>query len=106
MNDMKTWRPPPTDHVQTSAMIYKPTRRERFWRFLGYRYHSGDAPENPPQLGWINYTVRFNFCWRDRLRLLLTGRFKMTFTLYTDMPSPMNIAARTDWHILPPGQSH
>jgi len=102
MTENKGWRPT-RDSPMGYAMAHKPTRRERFWRFLGYRFHLGDEPVNAPQGGWISHTTIFHLCWRDRLRLLVTGKFKMGFILYTDTVSPNYIKARADWHILPPG---
>jgi len=102
MTKIKGWRP--THNAPMGYAIgYTLLWRERFWRFLGYRYHLGEEPDNPPQGGWISHTTIFHLCWRDRLRLLVTGRFKMGFILYTDTPSPVTLETRTDWCILPPG---
>jgi len=101
---MEGWKPRHPGPIGY-AQAHTPTKRERFWRALGFRFHLGDEPENPPQIGWISHDTTFHLNWRDRLRLLVSGRFKLGFVLYTDTPSPTNIKARTDWQILPPGNS-
>jgi hypothetical protein len=83
---------------------YRPSRRERFWRKMGFRFHLGDDPPDvPPLVGWMQNKSRFNFGWGDRLRLLLTGRLEVTHTFEFDTPSPDKIRTRLDWQIKAPG---
>lgn len=58
------------------AIEYQPTRRERFWRALGFRYHLTDLPDGIDKEfpGWMMTKSFIQFSFRDRLRLLLTGR--------------------------------
>lgn len=89
------------------AIVYVPTRRERFWRWIGFRYHLGQLP-NPdveePLQGWMQNTCFFRFDLKDRLRLLVTGRLKVVVTFDLDVPSPDKIRTRMDWQILAPGE--
>lgn len=85
------------------ASVYVPTMREKFWRALGFRYHLGDEPPNAESLeGWSQTVVHFNFDLPDRLRLLLTGKIKITVTSAYDAPSPSIIKNRTDFRIIEP----
>lgn len=86
-------------------MVYTPTRRERFWRKLGFRHHLGDEPAGTDGMpGWVDTTTTFDFSLADRLRLLLTGRLRITVISHTDTPSPMVIKNRVDWQIFAPGK--
>jgi hypothetical protein len=85
---------------------YVPSRRERFWRKLGFRFHLGDerGPELPAPAGWMRTTCQFGFDWADRLRILITGRLDVTMTYDLDVPSPDKIRTRMDWQIKAPGE--
>lgn len=85
------------------ACAYTPTRIERFWRRLGYRYHLGDEPDGVDELpGWMCTTTRMHFGVLDRLRLILTGR--LTIQLVQHLPARCDFAKnRLDWKIEPPG---
>lgn len=87
---------------------YRPSRRERFWRKMGFRYHLGEeqGPEMPAPAGWMRNKCRFHFGWQDRLRLLLTGELEVTTTFDIDVPSPDKIRTRLDWRIKAPGEEH
>lgn len=85
------------------AVRYVPTLAGKFWRALGFRHHHGDDPEDIDKLeGWSQTVVHFRFGFLDRLRLLLTGRFKVTITSSYDAPSPSIIKNRTDYRIIEP----
>lgn len=91
--------------VENGAMISLPTRLDRFWRALGFRYHLGEEPEGGDLLpGWSHTTLGFRFGWPDRLRLLLSGRLQVTSILHTDTPSPKVAKSRVDWRIFAPGE--
>ena|ERR1700722_18523991 len=87
---------------------YRPSRRERFWRAMGYRFHLGEehGPEMPAPLGRMQNKNRFHFGWLDRLRLLLTGELEVTLTFDMDVPSPDKIRTQLDWQIKAPGEKH
>lgn len=90
---------------QCFAMAYVPTRRVRFWRKLGFRFHLGEDPENCDAFqGWMQTCTTFRFCWSDRLRLLLTGRLQVTISNHLDTPSPHEFHTRMDWQIYAPGE--
>ena len=78
------------DMTETSneASFHKPTRRERFWRAIGFRYHFTDLPEGIHEdlPGWMMTKSFIHFSVADRLRLLLTGR------IYMDMRQATNVA--------------
>lgn len=95
-----------TDETQFAGYAeYIPTRRERLWRALGFRYHHGDsAPEVWEASGWFQNKSCFHFDWKDRLRLLFTGRLKVVTTYDLDTVSPDKIRTRLDWQILAPGE--
>ncbi len=57
---------------------YKPTKAERFWRWLGYRTRVPAFPEDAPELsGWIMSHIRVQISLADRLRILLSGNVKV-----------------------------
>jgi hypothetical protein len=86
------------------AAYHIPTRMERFWRSMGFRFHHGEDPEGVDDLpGWMRSEIRLNFSFSDRLRLLLTGRLRLTLTQYT--PVQCDFAKnRLDWSIKAPGE--
>lgn len=93
-----------SDTVENGYMVYKPTRRERFWRAMGFRYHHGDGGDGTePRTGWMKTETRMKFDLADRLRLLLTGELRMSHTIDMDTPSPGQTFTRFDWRIVPPG---
>lgn len=86
------------------AMIYVPTRMERFWRAMGFRFHHGEEPEGVDELpGWMRSEIGLNFSFSDRLRLLLTGRLRLTMTQYTSVQCDV-AKNRLDWSIKAPGE--
>lgn len=89
--------------MPNTAMTAVPSMLTRIWRKLGFRYHLGNEPEGVDGLpGWMRTEVRMSFDWRDRLRLLATGRLSLTVVLYTDTPSPEICKSRIDYQIIPP----
>lgn len=92
------------EQAQNFAMEYVPTLMERFWRKLGFHYHLGDEPTDTDLLkGWMRTDAGFNFTFTDRLRLLLTGKLRVTLIQHTDTESPSVIKNRVDWRIVAPG---
>lgn len=88
-----------------TAMIYMPTLTERIWRKLGFRYHLGDEPPDADLLeGWMITDSGFNFGWADRLRLLVSGRLRISIVVHMDTKSPAVTKTRLDWHVLFPGE--
>lgn len=59
------------------AMEYRPTKAERFWKALGFRYHLSDLPDDAPQEGWMMTKTVIKFSMADRLRLLLSGELRI-----------------------------
>jgi hypothetical protein len=93
-----------SDMTQNHAMHYVPSLRERFWRKVGFRYHLGDEPDGIDALpGWMRKDIRLSFNWRDRLRLLLTGKLFIASIVSMDTPSPSICKGRVDWRIIEPG---
>lgn len=89
----------------SGALYHASTWSERLWRWLGFRYHLGDEPDNLEHLpGWICTNAGLNLCWRDRLRLLVSGRLRLKVIVHTDTDSPLVCKSRFDWHILRPGE--
>lgn len=101
---MGTETPATADEVKNGYVTYQPTRAERAWRWLGFRYHLGDEPEGIDQLKfWMCTETRMRFGVADRLRLLLTGRLHMR--LVQHLPVECAFAKnRFDWEIKAPGQ--
>lgn len=90
--------------AQSEAMYHVPTMRERAWRWLGFRYHLGKEPEGIDGMqGWMCTDSRLDFCWSDRLRLLLTGRLRLRLIQHTTVQVE-GTKNRFDWHILAPGE--
>lgn len=95
-----------TEITEGQAMCSTPTRLQLFWRWAGWHYHLGEVP-NPEAAdlmpGWIRTDMRLDFGWPDRLRLLMTGRLRISSIVHTDTVSPDKCVSRMDWHILAPG---
>jgi len=95
-----------TDTAGSFAVEYKPTVMERFWRKMGFRYHLGKhEPDGSSWNGWMQTRAGIQFDWRDRLRILISGRLEMTLTVHTDTPSPGKTHTRFDWQIKAPGEA-
>lgn len=90
--------------TQNFAMHYQPTRRERLWRWLGFRYHLGDTPDGADDLpGWMCTETRMHLSVADRVRLLVTGRLHLK--LVQHLPVQCDFAKnRFDWRIVAPGE--
>jgi hypothetical protein len=94
-----------TETPKNMAFYSVPTRKERFWRAMGFRYHLGDEPEGMEALtGWVQTNMHMTFSWTDRFRLLLTGRLRIVSTVQMDTPSPEKALSRMDWMIYAPGE--
>lgn len=97
-----------TATVNEQAFYAAPTRRQRFWRWCGFRFHFGDdlpLDDNRPWSGWMQTRSGIHFGIMDRIRILVTGRLQLQHTFHLDTPSPDKIHTRFDWHILPPGET-
>lgn len=101
---MPTDTPALTEPIKNGYVTYTPTRSERFWRALGFRYHLGEEPEGIDQLkGWMCTEMRMHLSFADRVRLLLTGRIHLR--LVQLLPVECEFAKnRFDWEIKAPGQ--
>lgn len=82
------------------AKEYVPTRTERFWRWLGFRYHLYELPETDMP-GWMMTKTAIQFDWADRLRLLLTGRINIDIRQATDV-KVSTCASAVSFEIVPP----
>ena len=93
-----------SENTQNFAMEHKPTRRERFWTRLGYRYFLVDLPDDAAQMpGWMMTTTRLEFSIADRLRLFLSGKIKIDIRQATDVPVEKCVSAAS-FSITPPFQ--
>jgi hypothetical protein len=91
------------ENAKGGCFYAKPTFVQKFWRALGWRYHLGNEPPDADLLqGWSRTDIRFSFGWLDRIRLLFTGRLKVSVTSQFDAPSPSTIKNRTDFRIVEP----
>lgn len=89
--------------TENGAMYHVPTVRERFSKWVGYRYHLGKEPEGIEAMpGWMVTESRMHFSLADRLRLLVSGRLHFRLTQYTSAQVE-GTKNRLDWHILAPG---
>ena len=85
------------------AYHHVPTLAQRVWRALGYRYHLGADPEGVDALsGWMCTENTFQFSLADRLRLLLTGRLRVSIKHHMPV-QPEFSKNRLDWQIAAPG---
>jgi hypothetical protein len=91
-----------SERVENGFVAFKPTLGQRAWRCLGYRYHLGEEPEGTDGLRWLRTDVRLHFSLLDRLRLVLTGRLKVSLTTHAD-DTLSECKTRTDWIIDHPG---
>ncbi len=85
------------------GMAYKLTLRERFFRALGFRYHLVNLPDDieTTMPGWMMTSCRMHFDFRDRLRLLLTGKLNLEIRQATSQQVDEAISA-TSFRIVPP----
>lgn len=92
----------PIGKAHGGYVIHTPSLALRAMRWLGFRYHLGDEPKDPPTEGWMCTETRMRFGWADRMRLLLTGR--LYIRLVQHLPVRCDYAKnRLDWHIEPWG---
>jgi hypothetical protein len=91
------------ENSQAYCVEYKPSLAEKIWRKLGFRSHLGEYEPDEPWTGWMRSESGLNFDWRDRIRILISGRLNVHLTYHFDTPSPDKIHTRLDWEILPPG---
>jgi len=85
------------------AMAYRPTLARRIWTALGFHYHFGAEPEGIDALaGWMCTETRMRFGFRDRLRLLVSGRLHIKLVQHTPVQCDYS-RNRLDWQIEPPG---
>ena len=92
----------PTDKAHGGYVTFTPSITLRAMRWLGFRYHLGEEPKDPPQDGWMCTETRLRFSFADRVRLLLTGRLYIRLTQH--LPVRCDYAKnRLDWHIEPWG---
>lgn len=76
------------EKLENGFQIYKPSTAERFWQFLGFGYPHVARPEDDPEFaeGWITTGVTTHFDWRDRVRILVSGKVRTKILIKTDVP--------------------
>lgn len=86
------------------AVEHKPKRTERFWRWLGFRFHLGEE-SNPGvyTTGWRRTDTHLHLGIADRLRILVSGKLSLSVSTEADKEDGRKIYARFDWQIIPPG---
>lgn len=91
-----------TDNAQGFYVEYKPTLGERIAKKLGYKIHLGEEPKDADlMLGWMHSEIHTVLSVTDRLRLLMSGKFKLSFIQYTDVQIKES-KNRVDLYIVPP----
>jgi hypothetical protein len=85
-------------------MVYKPSFKDKAARFFGYRHQHGVEPPDHEKLtqGWARTETSINFTLGDRLRLLFSGKLRISHTHYTDghfdtMQSRMDMTLYAPW---------
>lgn len=92
-----------SEQIKGEAFYRVPTLYEKIYRKLGFVYHLGDEPEGIDALkGWMQTDIHLHFDWRDRLRLLISGRLFIASIVHTDTPSPSVCKSRVDYRIIAP----
>lgn len=91
-------------------VVYTPSRNERFWRAMGFKWHHAPGPEGWTEdgipglyAGWAMTHTTFQFGILDRLRLLLTGRLRTTTRHVSNQPIG-DLRSSTDFAISYPGE--
>ena len=92
------------EHYQ--PLFRKRSYRERLWRALGYRYIWVDLPDNVHDRlpGWSMTTIHLHFSFKDRLRLLLTGRVRLDLR-HATLPEIEDMTTATSVRIYAPGEN-
>jgi hypothetical protein len=89
---------------EAGAVIFKPSLLLRLRRWCGFRFHLGDEPDGTDNLKWMRTDVCLAFGLMDRLRLLTTGRLKVSLTSHVSEDF-RTVKNRMDWQIFAPGES-
>jgi hypothetical protein len=90
---------------QSNAFYAKPTFWEKFWRAAGYRVQLGSEPEGMSDMpSWMRTEIAIDFGWFDRMRLLTTGRLRVSSTVACDAVELGATKSRVDWRIVRPGE--
>ena len=86
------------------AMEYRPTLRERFWRKMGFHHHHPEMSEEGEKFpGWIMLQSVSHIDWRDRLRILVSGRILFKAEIRCDVPVGETISAAA-LSVIAPGE--
>lgn len=83
--------------------VEKLTLGQRFWRKLGFRERHiapPDAPDMAP--GWVATVTTTHVDWRDRLRILVSGRVLLKSFTQTDV-IVRKARSTSSFSVLPPG---
>jgi hypothetical protein len=94
------------DQATNCVMEYRPTWRERFWKFLGFgevAIPKMDDLEGVKGFAPAYLTVRTEVVmgWQDRLRTLRSGRIVLKTCIKTDVQITHSVA-RSSMRVLPP----
>lgn len=76
---------------QNGYTMFKPTRMQRFWRWLGFRFgahapHLDDLDE--VDTPYCVHVVVTHWDWSDRLRILVSGKTAVQLRAYSTEPHP------------------
>ena len=76
------------EQVESGYMVYVPTFGDKAARFFGFRHHHGPEPRDHEMLtqGWARTDTNLNFTFGDRLRLLFSGKLRISHTHYANLP--------------------
>jgi hypothetical protein len=74
-----------------TAFYALPSRRDRFWSWLGFGECRAPRPEQDEQApgfapSWFIVGTRASLDWKDRIRLLISGKLMVEQAIKTDVP--------------------
>jgi hypothetical protein len=91
-------RPGPRDTA--GCVEFKPSLAYRFWRALGFGYARARF-EPEPEAGFAETKVRAVLCWKDRLRVLVSGKIEISCAHIIE-PQPKRMETVSEFRVLPP----
>lgn len=89
--------------TQAYFQMYRPTRRERLWSWLGFGVAHLSPPEDSERWAnsYITNVVTTHLDWRDRLRVLVSGKVRVKSFIKTDVYVERS-EAESVFGVLPP----
>ena len=80
------------DRIEAGVQAFRPSLSYRFWQALGFRHGAYVPPPEDDEAYYMRHRIVTCWDWRDRLRILLSGKTEVSIIVETEQPEKFKSA--------------